>query len=517
MANEDKKTSDQFDAAYQDALITCRQLFDNHFMGRTDTQQLIATMHGYQNLFKDSLSTRHFTSTINLLTDLVEIKTTQATSELRTALPTFMEYVLEDLYGHIQANPREHLLPAYKLGKSFARSNQPKLYEISTNIFAANFDQFIDSAELENSDIHFITKHLIDTSNVDQYRTLIRMAVHPDSAFNKRFQRKIDSILNISIFGLNTRNRPERMAVALNEITGGYAQQLMNAWDDSVGKERSDHKTSEPVYFENFAAIFKLEKHYFGITQFLIEQYGILNFARYPLEILIEQFEQHNQKDKPYGVFVTARYDHNKATFSIKDETKYAYEQAKKHGYGFKIFEAENVDDILGAINSAHQNNGKLSYLFIVAHGHTDTINLGINEGAELSIAGIAEKASEFNQTRNSFTEDAIITLISCSTGEAGGVAQILSEVIRDIDIHSPDYIVFLKKKGIHISKSHGKIQIKTLFGYVEGNYNTIQDFIHALTNQYGSTFNFRTLATNFYDIPTRVYRNGELLRDYTK
>jgi len=56
---------------------------------------------------------------------------------------------------------------------------------------------------------------------------------------------------------------------------------------------------------DNVEQIIQLEKVKPGITAFLYKEYGIRNFYRYPREILIDQFENHNKNDLPYNYLKT--------------------------------------------------------------------------------------------------------------------------------------------------------------------------------------------------------------------
>lgn len=70
-----------------------------------------------------------------------------------------------------------------------------------------------------------------------------------------------------------------------------------------------------------------------------------------------------------------------------------------------------------------------------------------------------------------------------------------------------------LQENGINISVINGTARAKVFFEYAEGNFNTPLDdlFEDVVGTQTG-----RTGAMRFYNVATRVYRNGESRQDYS-
>lgn len=488
------------EAAYTEALKRVENTLSARYISIDGAKLLVSTMRQNTDMFRLSLGTPHFISTINLLERLTRTKRTPSNSELVDSVPDFAQAVLQDLNSHVQQDPDTYLMPSYKLARSFAQMRDPDLISIATGIFTTNLDSLLEAGELSNRDAEDVIKHLIATANPQQIRTLVRSAITPESALSRRFTKPIDSILNLSILGPNISERPARMAAVLDEITGEQANRVINAWDDSEGKRKDRSKGSESVYFENFSIVCQLEKQRPGITKLLIEKYGIFSFARYPLDLLIDQYDTRDEKDVSYGILIAARNDHNGIMLSMKEDIGFAHKQAKAEGYGLKVFEVddENLDNFPQAVNNSSHDHGQISYMLLLAH-ELDT------------------KLSNLDWERSAFVSSAIIGLISCSTGRREGTAQMLSSAVRDIDVHAPDHDCHLREQGILFEKMDRELNLKVLFGYGEGNKVTEEDIFYAMRSRTGGKYNIRNNAINIYDVPTRVYRNGELVRDYAK
>ncbi len=499
--------------AYEEALRSCGDALNAGFMSIDKATSVAAVIQESMHLFKLSLGTPHFTTTLNLLERLSKMRRTSSNRDLVDAIPAFAQIILQDINSYIQQEPGTYLAPAFKLAHSFGDMPDPKLVAIADGIITNNFNLLLETEKISDREVENAVKRLIATGTPQQIKGLVRAAITPDRALSRRFSRQVNSILNLGVLGSNTYDRPLRMAAVLDELTGEQSTRIMNAWDDSVGKTQDRTKGSESIYFDNFGLICQLEKTRPGITKILINRYGILSFFRYPLDLLIEQYDFYEKQDIPYGIIIGAQHDINGVAYKEKEQITHAFKQVKAIGYGLKVYEAGNVEDISRVIRSAANNHGGIAYMLLMAHGDTDFINLGGEDESGSSIglggANIDTQLRNLGKLRDAFTQDAAIGLVSCFTGVKNGLAQMLSLELRDIDIHAADYKAFLKRQGIIIEEIEGQLSLKIQFGYREGNYNTEADFVYGM-------FNLRTGVVNVYDVPTRVYRNGRFIRDYT-
>lgn len=479
---------------------------------------LVVEMQKDTDMFRESIGKSYFMSTLSFLEDLVKLKRTYGNMELVDSIPSFAQAVLKDLRSCVDENPSAYLMPAYRLARLFEDTKNSGLLTVASGIFAHNLDRLLEAEGISNKEAERLVRQVIPVANEGQLRKLVRDALLPDSTLSRRLASPIDSILNLSILGNNTYDRPRRMAAVLDEISGERSNDLLNAWDDSTGKIKDRTKGSESIYFEEFAIVCQLEKKRPGITKFLIERYGVLNFARYPFNLLVDQYDTRGEKDTPYGIITTARYDNNGIILNDKGQIDNAYRQAKVLSHSLKVFEAERSENLTGILLSSNKNHGKISFLIVMAHGYHDSIALGL-DGESVAVNTLhKDEIDDHNALaflRDVFVPSAKICLISCSTGKKDGIAQKLSLILPDV-VHSPDYAAFLKENGIRIEKNGEDVAVRILFGYKEGNFVTEEDIEYALTSSTKGVFNRRTNVENLYDVPTRVYRNGDLINDYT-
>lgn len=482
---------------YNEAMGVYNAALSARSINMDSARALVASMQENSPILRTSIGTSHFLATMNLLDRLSKIRRTIANSDFVEVVPGFAQAVLQDLNGYTERQPEMYLMPAYQLAKSFASLQDFGYMAIAIGIFAVNFDKLMKASQLSNRDAEELVKHVKASATPQQIRTLVREAITPDSALSKRFPRPVDSILNLSILGNNTYERPARMAAILDEFTDEQSTEVLSAWHDSHHNHQDQSSGSEAVYFEHFSAVCKLEQLRPGITKVLIDRYGIYSFARYPLDLLVEQYDTRDEKDIPYSTFVVSREDHSGAILSLKDKVAFAHKQATSLGFRLKINEARSLEGIIQRINTLAELHGRISCALLV--GHEFDKQLG-----------------ELAWNRDAFTPTAAVGLISCFTGVKNGTAQLLSSTLRDVDVHGPDHSAYLKKNGVVLNKVNGLLDLRVLFGYGEGNFVTEEDILYAMQSTTGGVFNIRSTVVKLYDVATRVYRNGQPIRDYT-
>jgi hypothetical protein len=495
MANESEPKFNP--EAYIDALKIFEEAAKAGSIGIDYAKTLATSINDHSPTLRLSLGTDHYETTLGLLSRLTEIKRTSSNGDFVDSVPAFAKDVLQDVDLHIEKKPEVYLIPTYRLARSLSEKRDPKLIALGTEILNNHFDRLLVSPELTDKEVQELIKQRILTADEQQFRSLVRAAITPDSPLLRRFPRPVDSLLNLSLLGTNTQERPVKMAIVLDEITGGNAVHILDTWDFSAGKREARTKASESIYFDNFSVVCQLEKNRPGISKLLMKKYGVVNFTRYPLELLIEQFDKEALREAPYGVLITAGED-NGVALNVKRETENLYKQAKEMGYGLKVLEADTLEDILTRANDVADNHGEIAYMLILGHN-------------------FEPRLGTLPWRRDLFSSSPIIGLISCLSGKEGGAAQNLSSTVKDIEVHAPEYKVFLKEQGILFRESQdGQLKLDLLFSYAEGNFNTEEDIIYGLVSGSHEDLTLRTGVTNLYDVPTRVYRNGQFVRDYT-
>lgn len=205
-------------------------------------------------------------------------------------------------------------------------------------------------------------------------------------------------------------------------------EKVFQSWNRDTSE-----KTRESVK-RNIEMMSMLEQKRPGIVQFLNTGFGIENFARYPLEVLIRQFDEFDDVEKPYGISIFSKWDHNGAL----DGTSVFYNiDGQIPKYALKIFECGSKQDVARALvklkkkyNPKDEEAHKASFVLIGGHSDGKKIWLG-NDQVEKTrdvivptdmLGNGVKRTSEFLQ------EKASIILFSCSTGSETGIAKKMSE-----------------------------------------------------------------------------------------
>ncbi|MBI2049622.1 hypothetical protein HYT32_01830 [Candidatus Roizmanbacteria bacterium] len=217
---------------------------------------------------------------------------------------------------------------------------------------------------------------------------------------------------------------------------------VVKAWADSG-------KTEDfmDIVNNNLRMIFILESNRPGIVKTLINDYKIYDFARYPAEMLVEQYDQRDNKYLPYGIVLYPRSDWNGAFYDNRKVFRKLLTQLKENGYGLRVFEVESVNDVarsLIKLNKLYGESYKISFAIIGGHGSWDSIHFG-SEREHLNIFDIKDRpgAKKVNlllkqhdlrgrgvqRSSEFFEQNPTIILNSCTTGANRGIAQEISRL----------------------------------------------------------------------------------------
>lgn len=182
----------------------------------------------------------------------------------------------------------------------------------------------------------------------------------------------------------------------------------------------------------NIRSVRDLERLNPGVTRKLLDQYGILEYHRYPTSVLIDQINEENGA-KPYGVLMATRSDYNGA-FSASTYRKALdsfSKQLKEVGHMLRIVEAPSKRSLARRLISLDRHfastAGQITFALIAGHGHKDSITFGDSSDLADKIRSEDLSGWGFNRSGEFFKEKAPIVLISCSTGVEAGLGQQLS------------------------------------------------------------------------------------------
>ena len=207
-------------------------------------------------------------------------------------------------------------------------------------------------------------------------------------------------------------------------------------------------KPGERKLLENMGAVLRLEKRKPGVTKVLFDEFNIRNFGRYPVEALLSQAEELDDRTTPYGMLIYPLADWNQAFFEDVGTIGHLYRQLLQLGYNLRISESENKLDLVHSLNRARKRFGPMQFAVIGGHGDRDHIEFGRNDRGNLSVEDFSTKGAR--ATSLAFVDDPTIVLISCSTGQKGGVAKQISQLGGEVI--APDQTTGINM--IEVSKS---------------------------------------------------------------
>ncbi len=255
----------------------------------------------------------------------------------------------------------------------------------------------------------------------------------------------------------------EHLEELLKKVLAKYGldpDEILDTWNGS----HTEH-SPQPQIDANMSRVFDLEDKREGIAHLLYREFGIRNFERYPESILIRQFDEFDDVEKPHGVMIQATHDYNGAlgSWSNTEIWEKMFDQIKDR-YAFRIVEAKSKLEVarrLIGLDRKYGKNHKLSFAFIGGHGSEDTIQFGGDEKrGRLFLEDLAGRGAQ--RTNKFFKPHPTIVLVSCSTGAEGGIGQKLSKILG-AKIIAPDVPTNLK--SIEADLTNENIDFKVTYG----------------------------------------------------
>jgi hypothetical protein len=224
-----------------------------------------------------------------------------------------------------------------------------------------------------------------------------------------------------------------------SEILGFDLAKLVTAWR-MINYDKKEYSLAT---FEHGKATFELEKEHPGSVKFLMKNYGICDFNRYPPEILLRQIDLHKEK-VPYGAYFFARADHNNALG--KDQAILMGITANLPKINLKILEVDNLQDLAKKLVFLSTKFGPMNYLIIAGHGDGQSIQLGIeprslenkSRSYRLNNEDIENINDDPNIQERFLKPKAPIFINSCSAGVKDGIAQKIAEKLNTL-VMGPD------------------------------------------------------------------------------
>lgn len=210
------------------------------------------------------------------------------------------------------------------------------------------------------------------------------------------------------------------------EIVSKYnldPDKMLNNWRASTTNGTGDLQEALDL---NIASIVSLEQERPGISSILNSEFGINNFGRYPKDMLIAQNDSREKTDLPYGTVIYPYSDNNGDFYNDIKVFEKLFKQIKGK-YEIRIFEVRSPLEMVSALNASRKKFGKISFAIIGGHGEADAIAFGESTRETLLQKQVATNGA--SALSLAFVEKPSIVLVSCSTGQLGGIGKEISKL----------------------------------------------------------------------------------------
>lgn len=260
---------------------------------------------------------------------------------------------------------------------------------------------------------------------------------------------------------------------------------VCNAWGASASGLDANNIASTIIY--NFKSAREIESECPNSVSVLSEEFGIMDFERYPHKMLIDQFENRNKDDLPYGVIIYPRNDHNGAFYENKPAFIDLFNKLTGQ-YHIRVFECEDKIGVVKAFKKLknHYPGHQISFMILGGHGTEYSIHFGGEdkkhelERFDFYDFGPREDKKELKKfatigqdnnflgdrydkrmiyLKDFFEPNSTTILASCSTGVHGGIAQELSSAL-ETKIIAPNIPSNIKSFGPNINEN-GKLSFQ--------------------------------------------------------
>lgn len=247
----------------------------------------------------------------------------------------------------------------------------------------------------------------------------------------KKAQKAEHAITRGDLESLLLMLEPRQPQVVLSEIFKGLGLPA-----DSYMEHAVSLKSLRPV-IDQFESIQALELQESGSAGELFRRFGIRWFSRYPLHVLKRQYDERENTDNPYGVFLSAVHDWTGA-FSQDNDREVVdtiAHQLKSLGHSFRIVECNSKQELARTfltLDELYGGQHKVSFLFVRAHSSKGHLEFGKGESeddprVDIDLDDLSGKG--FAKGKRFFVEEPTIIFDGCSVGRRGGIAEKTSEV----------------------------------------------------------------------------------------
>ncbi|MBI2035577.1 MAG: hypothetical protein HYT12_02745 [Candidatus Liptonbacteria bacterium] len=214
---------------------------------------------------------------------------------------------------------------------------------------------------------------------------------------------------------------------------------LLKIWLQTAYSEEDSRLFLHNYLLANLWAIRSIEKSSPGAARALQKEFGIKDFGRYPEEMLLSQYEERDDIEKPYGIILYPQDDNTGAFYGGRRVFANLY-SALKDTHSLRTVEAGSKIEIgrrLIELDRRYGKRHKISFAIIGGHGTINSIKFG--DGSKRSYLFSDDlRGRGVKRSKKFFEDDATLILVSCNTGQPTGIAEKLSKVFG-FNVIAPD------------------------------------------------------------------------------
>lgn len=196
----------------------------------------------------------------------------------------------------------------------------------------------------------------------------------------------------------------------------------------------------------NLETIESLEEARPGAARALFDKFGICAFGRYPVELLVDQYDHINDKEMQYGIAIYPRTDCNGAFYQDKEVLKRLQTQLQESGLLLRVYEVGSKEWLYKFLSQADRRynpNGDNAIKFVVISGHGEFDAIKLTEGEkeetrkaittnDLNSDFLSQKGRDYlKKIRNFLADQAHIVVQACTSGQKGGVVNEMAKRMK--------------------------------------------------------------------------------------
>lgn len=432
-----KKENDKDDigvciaARLKDKLDRCHRVLANHWF---DSYFDKSSFKPEINIFKDEIAypdgENSLSQKLNFLFDNASGKRREDTAKIS------LEYIKKQFVpflksGELDSEYISDYVDHYKIESGLSKNKLRE--ECVLNFYKNGYNLlgkaiiFGDNKQSKNATDIFLNYYSKDITNginpgldIETFSGVIAEAIINSKVYSPKIVQPLDKIL--------VNNSSEELVARLYEF----------GEDQKINKKGFVEALSQEIM-----SFISLEKKSPGSVARLKRDFNIDFIGRYPQELLLEMLNDNNS-EKPYGILVYPKSDHNAVFHSGVFKLENFNKQLKEKGYILRIAEVDGKIGLLKTLlkqNNKHGNVNKISFLVISGHGEKH--NIDFSRGVYGNLKSTDINGQGIRRLSDLFKPNATIILESCSTGQKGGIAETISDFfgVKVIAPTVPTYI----------------------------------------------------------------------------